>query len=83
MLYRRRNMRRYFFKKLQTLFLFGASQRMKGDGEIADRSCLSEIQRTNAEAMIRFSRDEAAARDAVSQAFTRALMNQTLLETMP
>ena len=35
------------------------------------------------QAMIRFSRDEAAARDAVSQAFTQALMNQTLLETMP
>ena len=32
------------------------------------------------QAMIRFSRDEAAARDAVSQAFTQALMNQTLLK---
>ena len=34
-------------------------------------------------AMVHFSRDEAAARDAVSEAFTKALMNQTLLESMP
>ena len=34
-------------------------------------------------AMIRFSRDEAAANDAVSQAFTQALINRPLLESMP
>lgn len=34
-------------------------------------------------AMIRFSRDEAAANDAVSQAFTQALVNSTMLESMP
>ena len=35
------------------------------------------------QAMIRFSRDEAAAKDAVSQAFTQALMNRAMLEAMP
>lgn len=35
------------------------------------------------QAMIRFSRDETAARDAVSQAFTQALVNRALLEAMP
>lgn len=32
------------------------------------------------QAMIRFSRDETAANDAVSQAFTQALVNRAMLE---
>lgn len=35
------------------------------------------------QAMVRFSRDETAAMDAVSQAFTQALVNRHLLDTMP
>ena len=35
------------------------------------------------QAMIRFSRDETAANDAVSQAFTQALVNRAMLEAMP
>lgn len=35
------------------------------------------------QAMIRFSRDETAANDAVSQAFTQALINRAMLESMP
>lgn len=35
------------------------------------------------QAMIRFSQDEAAAEDAVSQAFTQALANCNMLEAMP
>lgn len=34
-------------------------------------------------AMFRFSRDEAAAGDAVSQAFMQAMANRSLLEAMP
>ena len=34
-------------------------------------------------AMLRFSRDEAAAGDAVSQAFMQAMANRSLLEAMP
>ena len=35
------------------------------------------------QAMIRFSRDEAAAKDAVSHAFTQALVHSAMLEAMP
>jgi RNA polymerase sigma-70 factor (ECF subfamily) len=34
-------------------------------------------------AMLRFSRDETAAKDAVSHAFTQALINREMLESMP
>lgn len=42
-----------------------------------------KFSRQMLKAMIRFARDETAAGDAVSQAFTQALINRSLLESMP
>jgi RNA polymerase sigma-70 factor (ECF subfamily) len=55
----------------------------KGIRKVLIEQAFREYREPMLRAMIRFSGDEQAAGDAVSQTFTQALMHKYLLETMP